>query len=257
MTVNIGKITKKGKALILAYDHGLEHGPKDFIGKNIDPRYILDIAKKAKFTAIALQKGVAEKYYQKSKDVPLIIKLNGKTNIRKGEPVSLQICSVKEAKEIGAVAVGYTIYLGSLFESEMMKEFGKIEEEAHRLGLPVIAWMYPRGKAVKKVTSELVEYAARVGLEIGADFVKVKYTGNIKSFKKVVKAAGKCKVVSLGGPKVSDIKTLQLVRDTMDSGASGIAIGRNVWQNNNPIKISRALRRIVIDNKSVENVFKK
>ena len=65
MKSNIKKITFKGKSLVLAYDHGLEHGPSDFSGKSIDPRYILDLARKGRATAIVLQKGVAERYYDK------------------------------------------------------------------------------------------------------------------------------------------------------------------------------------------------
>ena len=243
-----------GKALFLAYDQGLEHGPSDFNDKNVDPNYVLDIAKKGKFNGIILHKGVVEKYYKKQ--LPLILKLNGKTNILKGEPVSLQVCSVKEAIKLGASAVGYTIYVGSRFEADMFKEFGKIEEEALKYGLPVIAWMYPRGKSVKRITAESIEYAARVGLELGSDFVKVKYTGSISSFRKVVEAAGKCKVLCLGGSKMSDRKVLELARNAIDAGAVGMAIGRNVWQHRKPLKMARALRKIIFENKSVKDALK-
>ena len=106
--------------MILAYDQGLEHGPTDFNDKNIDPSYIIEIANKGKFNGLVLQKGIAEKYYRGK--VPLILKLNGKTNLLKGEPIAKQLCSVKEAIELGAKAVGYTIYVGSIHEPEMFKE---------------------------------------------------------------------------------------------------------------------------------------
>lgn len=248
------KLLTKGKSLILAYDQGLEHGPSDFQDKNINPEYILDIAKKGKYNGIILQKGIAEKYY--NKESPLILKLNGKTNIYKGEPISLQICSVKEALNLGAVAVGYTIYIGSKFESKMLKEFGKIEEEAHKYKIPVIAWMYPRGKSVKKLTPSLVAYAARVGLEIGSDFVKVPYTGSFESFKKVVQAAGKCKVFCAGGHKSSNIGILQETKNVINAGAVGMAIGRNIWQHKYPLKITKALKKIIFENSSVKNALK-
>lgn len=244
---NIKKLLKNGRTLMLAYDQGLEHGPSDFSDKNADPEFILEIAKKAKLSAIILQKGIAEKYYDKKKDVPLIIKLNGKTNLVQGEPISRQICSVQEAVELGAVAVGYTIYLGSAHESEMLQEFGKIEEEAHKNNLAVIAWMYPRGGSIKELTPNLIEYAARVGLEIGADFVKIKYTGNIKSFSKVVKEAGKCKVLALGGSKKDESHLLKEAREIMKTGATGMAIGRNIWQSKEPIKIAKELKKIIIN----------
>src|SRR3989344_4091427 len=168
--VDLSKITTNNKAVYLAYDHGIEHGPKDLIGKSIDPAYILDLAVKGGYNAIILQKGVAEKYYGPYKNkIPLILKLNGKTKLVSGDPISAQVCSVKEAIDLGAKAVGYTVYLGSEHESEMLKDFGKIEEEAHKAGLPLIGWMYPRGKNVTNETSpEITAYAARLGLELGA-----------------------------------------------------------------------------------------
>ena len=247
-------LTTKSKSLILAYDQGLEHGPIDFQDNNIDPSYILEIAKKGKYNGIILQKGIAERYY--NKQAPLILKLNGKTNIYKGEPLSLQICSVKEALDLGASAIGYTIYIGSKFESKMLKEFGKIEEEARDYKIPVITWMYPRGKFVKKVTPSLVTYAARVGLEIGSDFVKVPYTGSLNSFKKVVQVAGKCKVLCAGGHKSTDIGILNETKNVINAGAIGMAIGRNIWQHKHPLKITKALKKIIFENKTVKTALK-
>ena len=123
------KILRKGKALFLAYDQGLEHGPTDFNDKNVDPNYIIEIAKKGKYTGIIFQKGIAKKYKKEitASKVPLIVKLNGKTNLVKGEPISRQLCTVREAVKLGAAAVGYTIYIGSQRESIMMQEFEKIQ----------------------------------------------------------------------------------------------------------------------------------
>src|SRR3989344_7228964 len=108
MKINLGKILKKERAMYLAYDQGLEHGPSDFTDENIDPLKIIEIAVKGKFTGIVFQKGIAEKYQKeiKKSKVPLILKLNGKTNLLKGEPFSEQICSVAEAVKSGAKAVG-------------------------------------------------------------------------------------------------------------------------------------------------------
>ena len=128
--INLNKVFEKGKAMYLAYDQGLEHGPSvDFNDKNIDPLYIIEIAKNAGYNGLIVGKGIAEKYNKeiKKSKVPLIVKLNGKTKLFKGEPISLQLCSVKEAIKLGAKAVGYTIYVGSAYESKMLKEFERIE----------------------------------------------------------------------------------------------------------------------------------
>jgi len=139
MKIKLNKILKKNKAMFLAYDQGMEHGPTDFNDRNVDPKYIIDIARKGSFSAVIFQGGIADKYQDEIKraKVPLIVKLNGKTNLVDGEPVSRQLCSVDEALGFGAVAVGYTIYIGSAFEKEMLIEFEKIKEEAHGKGLPV------------------------------------------------------------------------------------------------------------------------
>ena len=99
MEPQLNKIFTKGKCLFLAYDQGLEHGPTDFNDENINPRYILAIAQNSKFNAFICQKGIAEKYRKeiKASKIPLIIKLNGKTNLSHGEPLSTQLCTVEEA----------------------------------------------------------------------------------------------------------------------------------------------------------------
>lgn len=246
MNNNIDKITKNGRALFLAYDHGMEHGPVEFDDETIDPARIMEIADSGYFTGVILQKGIAEKYYDKSKNkVPLIVKLNGKTNLLNDvvEPYSAQLCSVDEALILGASAVGYTVYVGSEFQEQMIAEFAKIEEECQQKGLPLIGWMYPRGKAVagKEHSKEILAYAARVGLEVGAEMVKLPYSGDPESFKWIVEAAGKTKVVVMGGQKMEETEFFKYVDDVMSTGAVGLAVGRNVWQAEKPLEISRKL----------------
>ena len=248
--INLNKIMTKGKAIYLAYDQGLEHGPTDFNSKNIDPNYIINIAKKGKFNGIIFQKGIAEKYNKEIKDskIPLIIKLNGKTSLLKIEPYSPQLCSVQEAVDLGAVAVGYTLYIGSKHEGKMFKEFEIIQEQAHEYGLPVIVWLYPRGKAVKNdLDKNLLAYAARVGLELGADIIKMKYNGNKEDLKWIIKSAGKVKVVIAGGSKTNELDLLKQTKELMSAGASGLAIGRNIWQSDKPLELTKKLKKIIFN----------
>lgn len=242
-------MTTDGRAMFLAYDQGLEHGPADFDERNFDPNFVLDIAVKGGFNAIILQKGLAEKYYAHSeyrKKVPLILKLNGKTNLYKGEAYSPLECEVDEALKLGATAVGYTIYPGSEFESKMIEEFGKVVREAHERNIPAIAWIYPRGKDIKDdMARDIVAYAARMALELDADIAKIKYSGSLENFKWAVECAGKTKVVLSGGPKVTDEEFLEVVKNVMSAGAIGVAVGRNVWQNKDPIGISLKIKNII------------
>lgn len=248
MTDLLDKITRHGKALFLAYDQGFEHGPMDFNEENVDPEKVIQIADSGYFTGVILQKGIAEKYFhKKGYKVPLIIKLNGKTNLVKDEdPYSPQVCSVEEALSYGAKAVGYTIYVGSEYEPLMTQEFGKIEQEAEEAGIPVIAWMYPRGRSVSDENDpKVIAYAARVGLELGADIVKIRYTGDIVSFKWAVASAGRTKVVVMGGSKMTEKNFLKMVQDSLEAGAIGMAVGRNVWQAPEPLVIAEKIANIV------------
>jgi len=242
------KISRDGKVMLLAYDQGFEHGPVDFDDRSVDPEFILGLTKSGDFTGVILQEGVADRYYKDKYKTPLIVKLNGKTAFRKGEePVSLQLCTVERAVELGAVGVGYTIYVGSEREEEMMTEFARIEDEAHAAGLAVIAWMYPRGKKVKgkEESRDVVAYAARLGLELNADLVKVPYTGSKESFSWVVRSAGKTGVLAQGGKKKGWQELEKEVKEIMGSGAKGLAIGRNVWQAEKPEEVSRKLVKLV------------
>ena len=235
--------------MYLAYDQGLEHGPSwDFNDKNVDPRYILKIAKEGKFNAVIFHKGIVEKYLNeiKKSKVPWIYKLNGKTKLSSAEPISAQIATVDEAAKAGAAAVGFTIYIGSKYESKMIEQFESIQREAYAKGLPVIAWIYPRGKKIKNDASrEMMAYATRVGLEIGADMVKIKFDGNEDDLKWAVKSAGRTKVVIAGGVRKGEEEFLKDVRKIMKAGACGLAVGRNVWKNPRPLHITNKIRRII------------
>src|SRR5438552_5850175 len=126
---------RSGRSLLLAYDQGLEHGPStDFDERNVDPGFVMDIAVKGGFNGVVFQKGVAERFY--TGKVPLIVKLNGKSNIPKGEPLSRQVCSVEYAVSLGAKGVGYRIYYGRAHERERCAELGRIREYAHEGILP-------------------------------------------------------------------------------------------------------------------------
>jgi len=268
------RIAPSGKAMILAYDHGFEHGPRDFLGnpKSMNLEYVLDIAKRGKFTGIVLHAGLAEKYQAEIGDcgVPLILKLNGKSELYTEEdPFSPQLYSVADAISLGASAVGYTVYSGSKHEDQMHKEFAQIIREAHKEGMPAIGWMYPRGKSIfdRKSSSKtfkiaqeenekdktlaidetpsIVAYGARIGMELGADLVKVKYTGSAESFKWVVECASPARVVMSGGEMVGDEELLSRVKGALNAQAAGIAVGRNVWERSEPMEITKKIHQII------------
>ncbi|MFB6103836.1 MAG: class I fructose-bisphosphate aldolase [Halobacteriaceae archaeon] len=252
-------VTRDGKVLILAYDHGLEHGPTDFdpVPATMDPETVFDVATHDAVTGIAVQKGVAEAFYPSyADDVNLVAKVNGTSNLWMGEYDSAVNWSVEYAAEIGADAVGYTLYGGSNHEVEMAEEFQAIQEQARGEDLPVVMWSYPRGQGVKNDTkSGVIAYASRLALELGADVAKIKHPGSREAMEWAVEAAGPVKVIMSGGSKTDDRSFLKSVRETMDAGGAGLAVGRNVWQREQPRAMLDALEAVIFEDASVDEAL--
>jgi class I fructose-bisphosphate aldolase len=249
-------ITRDGRLLILAYDHGLEHGPVDFdpVPETADPEVVFDLATHDAVTALAVQKGVAEAYYPDYRDdVTLLAKLNGTSNMWDGEPDSAVNCSVDYAADLGADAVGFTVYGGSNHEIEMVEEFREAQEAARDHGLGVAMWAYPRGQGLRNASDpDTIAYASRVAHELGADVAKVKYPGSREAMAHAVDVSGRTKVVMSGGSKTDDHQFLRTVEAAVDAGAAGLAVGRNVFQREHPRAILDALEAVIFDGASAE-----
>lgn len=241
----LAKLFPNGRGLFLAYDQGFEHGPSDFSGENADPAFIMKLADSGHFNGVICHRGIAEEYAPE-RTVPLILKLNGKTALVDGEPVSRAVATVADAVQLGADAVGYTVYVGSRHEAEMLTEFGRILDEAHAVGLPVFGWMYPRGESVPDPHDpKAIAYAARVGLELGADVLKLYYPGSADGVAGLVKVAGRSKVLIAGGTKAAPAEFAAQITAVLAAGAAGLAVGRNVWQADDPEAVARQLREAV------------
>jgi fructose-bisphosphate aldolase, class I len=243
-----------GTAIFLPYDQGLEHGPRDFLPNPAagDPRYIVRLAVEGGFNGIAIQIGLAEKFYwDYAGEVPLVLKLNGKTEIPSdAEALSPVHASVADAVRLGADAVGYTLYVGTPAQERDFEQFRRVREDAHRLGMPLVVWAYPRGSAIDakggKDSFYAVDYAARTAAELGADVVKVNFphpdkrTGVPSAYDRdvtsqeavdaVVRSANRTLVLISGGEKAGDEAMLDKARESMEAGATGLIFGRNVWQ---------------------------
>lgn len=244
-----------GTLLLLPIDQGLEHGPRDFFANpdSADPNFQFNLAIEGKYSGIALQYGLAQKYGRAyAGKLPLIIKLNGKTEIPSdAEAFSPCLASVEDAVALGADAVGYTLYVGSPAQDRDFAQWEIVRRDAERLGIPAIIWAYPRGEAVEakggKESVYAIDYAARVATEVGADVVKVNFpmqspTPNSpkpydtkafspqESIDRIVKSAGKTLVLISGGEKEPDDELLEKARHSFAAGASGLIFGRNTWQ---------------------------
>ena len=244
-----------GTLLFLPIDQGIEHGPVDFFDNpdSIDPEYQYRLALDGNYSGIALHFGLAAKYFSKyAGKVPLLLKINGKTNVPSDDdPFSPLTGSVEDAVRLGADAVGYTLYVGSPRQSDDIKQLTDVRHDCERYGMPLVVWSYPRGKAVKEKGGQdslyAVDYAARMACELGADVVKLNepkpepnekepkpyntlQMAELDALRKVVKSAGRTLVLLSGGSKMGDDDLLHKVRTAMDAGVTGLIFGRNMWQ---------------------------
>jgi class I fructose-bisphosphate aldolase len=246
-----------GIAMFLPVDQGLEHGPRDFFDNPdaLDPDFELRLAGEGNYSAVVFQIGIAEKNIGRyAGRVPLVLKLNGKTEIPSDDE-AFSPCSstVEDAVRLGADAVGYTLYVGSPAQDRDFIQFREVRREAERMGMPVIVWSYPRGKAIEakggQLTPWAIEYAARVAQELGADVVKVNLpeldaekeaktpkpysTASFEeeeAVRRVVEAAGRSLVLVSGGAARDEDYVIHKAQISMRAGATGIIFGRNVWQ---------------------------
>ena len=246
-----------GTLMLLPIDQGIEHGPRDFFPNpaSKDPDYQFRLAAEAGYSALACQIGMAEKYYPDyAGQVPLILKVNGKTDIpSSAQALSTCNASVEDAVRLGADAVGYTLYVGSPRQDEDLVQLRQVREDCDRYGMPLVIWSYPRGEAVDgkggATSFYAIDYAARLAMEMGADVVKLnmpvinpdkdrdaqppydemEVTAD-EAMRQCVVSAGRSLVVLSGGSKVDDETVLDHTRSIMEAGGSGVIFGRNVWQ---------------------------
>jgi len=245
---------RNGTLIVLPLDQGLEHGPTDFFPHPpaLDTDYQFRLAVEGSYSAIALGVGLAEKYMKEyCGRVPLILKLNGKTNIPEdAEAVSPAFASVEDAVRLGADAVGFTMYVGTPRQDVEIREYQRVRQDCERLGMPLVMWAYPRGRAIEakggKGSLFAQDYAARVAEEMGADVVKLhepaadsdrtpepyrslREDGPAR-VRRVVRSAGRVLVLFSGGEKDDrDERVIDKVRLYMEAGATGVMFGRNMW----------------------------
>ena len=243
-----------GKTVIVPMDHGISVGPIDGL---IDMKQAIGNVAEGGANAIVAHKGVVgEGHRGAGQDIGLIIHLSASTSLSPYPHAKTLVCTVEEALKLGADAVSIHINLGNGQEREMLHDFGKVSEESRKWGLPLLAMIYPRGEKIKdEYDAEVIKHAARVGNEMGADIVKVSYSGSVESFRRVTEGCA-VPVVIAGGPKMdSDKDILEMVKGSIDAGGSGVSIGRNVFQHKNPKAMVRAISGIVHDGCTVEDAL--
>ncbi|MEK6921958.1 MAG: hypothetical protein AABX82_08765, partial [Nanoarchaeota archaeon] len=275
-------VTKNtGRLFLFAGDQKIEHLNDDFYGPfeegtipldDADPEHLFRIASSAKkhIGVFAAQYGLIAKYGRSYTEIPYLVKMNSKSHLvktKQAEPVSTSLVSFKDVlllkrnSGLNIVGLGYTIYLSSAREDEMFAEAGRLISAAHRHGMLVVLWIYPRGAAVPdEKDPHVIAGAAGVACCLGADFVKVNYCKkegvlSEEAFKEAVLAAGRTGLITSGGGSTDVRKFLTTLHNQIHvSGAVGNATGRNIHQKDldSALKMCAAVAAITYGNKDVE-----
>lgn len=240
------------RTVIVPMDHGVTVGPVTGLVKMQE---IIDKLLPGGVDAVVLHRGVAK--HVDTGNAGLIVHLSGITKLGPDPNNKVQVCSVEEAVRIGSDAVSVHVNVGAEQEDKMLEKLGRVADDCDRYGMPLLAMMYPRGPKIENEHAvDMVAHAARLGAELGADIIKTNYTGNVDTFKEVVRGCY-VPVIIAGGPKVETVQeVLQMVHDSIKVGGAGLSIGRNVFQNENPTLMVRALSAIVHEGASVEESLK-
>jgi len=267
-----------GRLMLFAGDQKIEHLNDDFYGDGIhqddaEPEHLFRIASQGRIGVFATQIGLVARYGRDYPEVPYLVKLNSKTHLVKTaqkDPASpmittvAQVVALRNQTGLKIAAVGYTIYLGSEFEAQMLAEAAQAVLEAHQHGLLTVLWIYPRGAAVKdEKDPHLIAGATGVAACLGSDFVKVNApkkegTASAVLLKEATLAAGRTKVVCAGGSSVDEAKFLkELYEQIHTGGCSGNATGRNIHQKSleEAVRMCNAISAITIDGASLEDAL--
>ena len=240
-----------GKAVVVPMDHGVTVGPIPGIE---DMREMVNAMAEGGANAVLGHMGLPLYGHRRyGKDIGLILHLSGSTVWSPDPNAKVLVNTVENALANGADGVSVHINIGAANESEMLKDLGDVSVQCMRWGMPLLAMMYTRGDKFKSETSvEGVKHAARIAAELGADIVKVSYTGSVRSFAKVVEGCP-IPILIAGGEKAkNDATILKAVRGALEAGASGVSIGRNAFQHRKPVAFVRAVCAMVHENVSVK-----
>lgn len=244
-----------GRAIIVPMDHGVTVGPIDGL---VDMREAVGKVVDGGANAVIEHKGLVRCGHRaEGKDIGLIVHLSASTSLSPFPNAKALVASVEDAIRLGADAISIHCNLGDETEAAMLGDFGAVASEAANWGMPLLSMVYARGPKVEnEFDPSVVAHCARVGTELGADIIKVPYTGDIDTFSKVCDAC--CvPVVIAGGPKLDSTESfLQMVHDSIEAGGAGLSVGRNVFQHDDPTRLVESLNMIVHDDEPVTTALK-
>lgn len=234
-----------GKTVMLAVDHGYFLGPTS--GLEVPEKTITPLLPYA--DSLMLTRGVLRTSVNPSTSVPIVLRVSGGTSILGNLAREGITTSVKDAIRLNVAAVALSIFIGSEYEKETILGLAHLVNECEEYGIPVLA-VTAVGKDMVR-DAKYLALCCRIAAEHGAHFVKTYFC---KDFEKIVESCP-VPVVIAGGKKLEEKAALQLAWDAIHAGATGVDMGRNIFQSDCPIGMIQAVRKIVHNNASVKEAF--
>jgi len=238
-------IQADGRCLFLPVDHGYFQGPVTNLenpNKTLEP--LLPYT-----DAIFITRGVLRSSIDPDKAKPIILRVSGGTSIA-GKDLAHEgiTTSMEEAIRLNACAVGISIFVGTDYEHDSLLNLARLVDEGERYGIPVMA-VTAVGRELEKRDARYLALSSRIAAELGARVVKTYYC---EKFERVTKGCP-VPIVIAGGPKVdTEYEVLQFVYDGIRKGAIGVNLGRNIWQNEHPVAMIKAIRAVIHENATPE-----
>lgn len=234
-------IQSDGHCLFLPIDHGYFQGPTRKLEqprKTLEP--LLPYA-----DAIFITRGVLRSSVDPDNSKPIILRVSGGTSVVGRDLAHEGITtSMEDAIRLNVSAVGLSIFVGTDYEHDSLLNLANLVNEGEKYGIPVMA-VTAVGKELEKRDARYLALCSRIAAELGASVVKTYYC---EGFERVVQGCP-VPVVMAGGPQVdTELEVFQFVYDGIQNGAIGVNLGRNIWQNDYPVAMIRALRAIIHEN---------
>lgn len=242
-----------GNSVMVAMDHGAVIGPVKGI---VDPAKTVSLLAKEKPETFFMPVGIIKKVYKSfiENDISYVAAIDSCTFMSPEPDYFIVSDTVEHAMRYGATAVSAHILIGPARTSDMMKGLAKIARECDDLGMPLLAIMYPWGFD-NDFDVKHVKWAARIAGELGADLVKTFWTGSKESFQEVIDSSPIPVLLSGGDKTDNPLDFLGVLKTCIDCGAKGVAVGRNVWQSDDPAAMLRAVKKVVHEGKTPEEAL--
>lgn len=243
------------RTIIVPMDHGVSMGPLPGIR---DMRTTLFNLAEGGADCVLMHKGqIRCTFRHEGRDLGLIMHMSASTDHSPSANSKALVASVEEAIRHGADGVSVHVNLGDPDEERMLADLGRVAEHCDNWGMPLLAMIYGRGPKIRdSFAPEVIAHCARIGVELGADIVKVSYTGDMPSFRDAIEGCS-IPVVIAGGPVMDSTRSvLEMVSGAMQAGAAGCSIGRNVFEHPHRIQLLTAMRAIVHGNADLETAIK-